>query len=39
VREVRRLLRFRFESDQVGGDMQAGATLAHVDMGDKRIQS
>ena len=33
-KEQRRELRFRFSSDCVGGDYQAGLILAHVQPGD-----
>lgn len=36
-REQRRLLGFRFESNTVGGDYQAGHILAHVQKGDERV--
>jgi hypothetical protein len=34
---VRRLMRFKFESNAVGGDYQMGSTYAHVGEGDGRI--
>lgn len=39
VRETRRLLNFKFESNEVGGDYQAGENLAHIDGGDQRRHS
>lgn len=39
VRESHRILRFRVESNAVGGDMQAGETLAQLDIGDARRNS
>lgn len=37
VRETRRLMRFRFESDDLGGDYQAGSSYVHVEPGDGRV--
>lgn len=38
-KEQRRELRFRFESNTVGGDYQMGQVLAHIDVADGRYQS
>jgi hypothetical protein len=38
-REQRREMRFRFESNTVGGDYQLGQTIAHIELGDGRFQS
>ena len=37
LKEVRRLMRFRFESNTVGGDYQMGQILAHVAPNDGRM--
>lgn len=37
VKEVRRLMRFKFESNVVGGTYQMGQCLAHVEPADGRI--
>jgi hypothetical protein len=39
LREVRRLMRFRFESNTVGGDYQTGQIIAHVSPNDGRMVS
>lgn len=39
MKEVRRLMRFRFESNTAGGDYQMGQCLAHVEPADGRITS
>jgi hypothetical protein len=38
-KEQRREMRFRFESNTVGGDYQMGQVLAHIETGDGRYQS
>lgn len=35
--DTRRLMRFRFESDVIGGDYQMGATIVHVKPGGERV--
>jgi hypothetical protein len=37
LKEQRRELRVRFESNAVGGDYQMGQILAHLDRGDKTV--
>lgn len=37
LKEVRRLMSFRFESNEAGGDYEMGETLAHVGPADGRI--
>jgi hypothetical protein len=37
LKEQRRELRVRFESNAVGGDYQMGQILAHLDSGDKTV--
>lgn len=39
LKEVRRLMSFRFESNVSGGDYEAGETLAHIAPADGRIES
>jgi hypothetical protein len=39
MKEVRRRLKLRFESNTVGGDYQMGETIAHVGPADSRYQS
>lgn len=39
VKAARRLMSFKFESNTLGGDYQAGDTYAHLDTGDGRITS
>lgn len=39
LREVRRLMRFRFGSNTIDGDYQMGLTFAHIDQADSRVQS
>jgi len=39
MKEVRRHLRLRFESNDVGGDYQMGKTIAHIGPADSRVQS
>jgi hypothetical protein len=36
LREQRRQLRFRFESNTLGGYYEGGQTMAHLDLGDGR---
>jgi len=38
-KEQRRELRFRFESNTVGGDYQMGQVVVHVEVADGRYQS
>lgn len=38
-KEQRREMRFRFSSNTVGGDYQAGQIIAHIEAGDGRYQS
>lgn len=37
LKEMRRELRVRFESNAVGGDYQMGQIIAHIDNGDKTV--
>lgn len=39
MKEVRRLMRFKFESNVAGGDYQMGSPIAHVEPADGRVQS
>lgn len=39
AKEVRRLMRFKFESNTVGGDYQMGQCIAHIKPDDSRITS
>lgn len=39
IRTVRRLMRFKFESNVAGGDYQTGHVIAHIDPADTRIKS
>lgn len=39
LKEQRREIRFRFESNVVNGDYQMGQVLVHIDVGDGRYQS
>ncbi len=39
LKEQRREMRFRFRSNVLGGNFQAGLTLAHVEPGDKQVLS
>lgn len=39
MREVHRRVRFRIESNDVGGDYQAGVSVVHIGKGDARKQS
>jgi hypothetical protein len=38
-KEQRREMRFRFDSNTVGGDYQMGQVLGHISRGDGRYQS
>jgi hypothetical protein len=38
-KDQRRELRFRFESNTVGGDYQMGQVIVHIEVGDGRYQS
>ena len=37
LKEQRRELRARFESNTIGGDYQMGQIIAHVDTGDRTV--
>lgn len=37
TREVRRLMSFRFESNEAGGDYEMGRTIAHIEPADGRM--
>ena len=37
LKEQRRELRVRFESNAVGGDYQMGQIIGHVDSGDRTV--
>lgn len=37
LKEVRRIMRFRFESNVVGGNYQLGQTLGHIEPADGRV--
>lgn len=39
LREVRRLMSFKFSSNVVGGNYEMGSPIAHVDEADGRVQS
>ena len=39
VKEVRRLMSFKFESNVQGGDYEAGDTLAHIEPADERLET
>lgn len=39
LREIRRLMSFKFESNTVGGSYQLGKTYAHIAPGDDRMRS
>jgi hypothetical protein len=39
MKEIRRRLKLRFESNTIGGDYQMGDTVAHVGIADARYQS
>jgi hypothetical protein len=37
MKEMRRELRVRFESNAVGGDYQMGQIIGHIDSGDRTV--
>jgi len=39
LRDVRRLMSFKFSSNQVAGDYEAGETIAHIAPADGRVES
>ena len=39
LRDVRRLMSFKFESNQVAGDYEMGETIAHIAPADGRVES
>ena len=39
LKDTRRLMRFKFESNVVGGDYQMGQCIGHIEPSDARINS
>ena len=39
LREIRRLMSFKFESNVQGGDYEFGETLAHIEQAGERVES